>query len=120
MGIITSKQMVSFDQNEFILFIFFVIPGMIAIKTYGLITPSSVNTSKQIIDAITYSCFNYAVLLWPIYSLFHKTLNINKIYDLYDSYPLRFLKAFNIRQQSYLFSRDLLIPFLAGVSPGTE
>lgn len=60
--------MVSFDQNEFILFIIFVIPGMIAIKTYEFVNPSKYDeTSKQIINAITYSCFNYAVLLWPIY-----------------------------------------------------
>ena len=62
--------MITFDQNEFVLFIAFVIPGMIAIKTYDLITPSRyTETSTRVIDAITYSCFNYAILLWPIYKI---------------------------------------------------
>ena len=75
--------MITFEQNEFILFIAFVIPGMIAIKTYSLMSPSGyTETSKQIMDAITYSCFNYAVLLWPIYKI--ETCDIKTIHpDMY-------------------------------------
>lgn len=80
--------MITFDQNEFILFIAFVIPGMIAIKTYSLVTPSGyTETSKQIIDAITYSCFNYAVLLWPIYKI--ETGDIKTIHP--DKYVLFYM-----------------------------
>lgn len=50
------------------LFLAFVIPGFIAIKVYQLIFPGSHrSSSEQIIDAIAYSCMNYAVLMLPIY-----------------------------------------------------
>ena len=52
------------------LFIMFVIPGFISIKTYELLYPSQIrDSSKQVIDAITYSCVNYALLYWLIISL---------------------------------------------------
>lgn len=54
--------------NELILFIAFVIPGFISLKTYELLFPSErLNSSRQIIDAIAYSCINYALLFYPIY-----------------------------------------------------
>ena len=56
------------EENKLILFIAFVVPGFIAIKVYELLSPSRyTDSSKQIIDAVSYSCLNYAVLLWPIY-----------------------------------------------------
>lgn len=56
------------DESKLILFIGFVVPGFIAIKAYELLSPSKpVDSSKQIIDAISYSCLNYALLLWPIF-----------------------------------------------------
>lgn len=45
----------------------FVIPGFISIKTYELLYPSILkDSSKQIIDAVTYSCINYAIMYWFI------------------------------------------------------
>lgn len=56
------------DGNKFALFIGFVVPGFIAIKVYELLSPSSQpDSSKQLIDAVSYSCLNYAILLWPIF-----------------------------------------------------
>ncbi|MBU1233295.1 MAG: hypothetical protein KKD01_01265 [Proteobacteria bacterium] len=56
------------DESKLIIFIAFVVPGFIAIKAYELLSPSRyTDSSKQIIDAISYSCLNYAILLWPIY-----------------------------------------------------
>lgn len=56
------------DESKLIIFIAFVVPGFIAIKAYELLLPSRhTESSKQIIDAISYSCLNYAILLWPIY-----------------------------------------------------
>lgn len=56
------------DESKLIIFIAFVVPGFIAIKAYELLLPSRYSeSSKQIIDAISYSCLNYAILLWPIY-----------------------------------------------------
>jgi hypothetical protein len=55
------------DLDKLLLFIAFVIPGFISIKVYELIVPSVTrDSSKQLIDAIAYSCINYALLIWPI------------------------------------------------------
>ncbi|NOH86018.1 hypothetical protein F0249_19775 [Vibrio sp. 03-59-1] len=55
------------EVDKLQLFIMFVIPGFISIKTYELLYPSQLrDSSKQIIDAVTYSCINYAVLYWFI------------------------------------------------------
>ncbi|MBF4328079.1 hypothetical protein EAY16_22670, partial [Vibrio anguillarum] len=49
------------------IFIMFVIPGFISIKTYELLYPSSLkDSSKQLIDAVTYSCVNYSIMYWFI------------------------------------------------------
>ena len=56
------------NESKLLLFIAFVVPGFIAIKAYDLLSPSRpVDSSKQIIDAVSYSCINYVLLLWPIY-----------------------------------------------------
>jgi len=45
----------------------FVVPGFISLKAYELFVPGQVkDSSKQIIDAITYSCINYALLFFII------------------------------------------------------
>jgi hypothetical protein len=55
------------EQNKLLLFIAFVIPGFIGLKAYELLFPGPPrDSSQQIIDAIAISCFNYALLLWPI------------------------------------------------------
>lgn len=56
------------DESKILLFIAFVVPGFIAIKAYELLVPSRyIDSSRQIVDAVSYSCINYAILLWPIY-----------------------------------------------------
>jgi Family of unknown function (DUF6338) len=55
------------EADKLILFIAFVIPGFISIKTYELLCPGiQRDSSKQIVDAVAYSCVNYALLIWPI------------------------------------------------------
>jgi len=55
------------DLDKLFLFIMFVVPGFISLKAYELFVPGQVkNSSKQIIDAITYSCINYALLFFFI------------------------------------------------------
>jgi hypothetical protein len=54
-------------KDKLLLFIAFVIPGFIGLKFYELLVPGPPkDSSKQIVDAIAISCFNYALLLWPI------------------------------------------------------
>lgn len=58
------------EANKLFLFIAFVIPGFISLKTYELLSPSATRESdKLLIDAVAYSSINYALLLWPIYSV---------------------------------------------------
>jgi len=58
------------EVNKLFLFIAFVVPGFISLKTYDLLQPGlTKDSSQQIIDAVTYSSVNYALLLWPIYAI---------------------------------------------------
>lgn len=64
------------EIDKLLLFILFVIPGFISIKIYELLFPGQdKDSSKQIIDAVTYSCINYAILGWLIYSVETSKLN---------------------------------------------
>lgn len=56
------------DSHKLLLFIAFVIPGFITLKVYELLTPTAHRDSAgQLIDAVAFSCINYAILLAPIY-----------------------------------------------------
>ncbi|MGE3972644.1 MAG: DUF6338 family protein [Porticoccaceae bacterium] len=58
------------DTNKLALFIAFVVPGFISLKTYELLFPAaSKDTTQQLIDAVAYSSINYALLLLPIYEV---------------------------------------------------
>jgi hypothetical protein len=58
------------DVDKLVLFIAFVIPGFVCLKTYQLITSAAPQSGEnQLIDAIAYSSINYGLLLWPIYSM---------------------------------------------------
>lgn len=51
------------ELDKLYLFILFVVPGFIALKTYELCFPNiQKDSSKQLIDAVTYSCVNYAFM----------------------------------------------------------
>jgi len=54
------------DLNKLTIFIAFVIPGFISIKCYELFFPSSKDASDKLIDAVSYSSINYALLILPI------------------------------------------------------
>lgn len=56
--------------DKLTLFIVFVIPGFITLKTYGLLAATGHReSSQQLIDAVAYSCINYAILAFPILAL---------------------------------------------------
>ncbi|WP_291553213.1 DUF6338 family protein [Comamonas sp. SCN 65-56] len=53
--------------NKLLLFIAFAIPGFISLKSYEVLCPSSgKSSSDRLIDVVTYSCINYAILYLPI------------------------------------------------------
>lgn len=67
------------EANKLVLFIAFVVPGFVSLKTYELLFPGlHRETSQQLIDAVAYSSINYALLLLPIYKI--ETLKIRETY----------------------------------------
>lgn len=58
------------EADKLVLFIAFVVPGFISLKTYALLQPTDVkDTSQQLVDAVAYSCINYALMLAPMYAV---------------------------------------------------
>jgi hypothetical protein len=58
------------EADKLIFFIAFIIPGFVSLKTYDLLHPSEAKeSSKSLVEALTYSCINYAVLGLPAYYL---------------------------------------------------
>lgn len=56
------------ESDKLLLFIAFIIPGFVSIKVYELFYPVEYqDSSKKLIDTITYSCINYALLSPLIY-----------------------------------------------------
>ena len=55
------------ELNKIILFILFIISGVIAARTYELIIGVKKESYQQVIDVFTYSCINYALLLPVIF-----------------------------------------------------
>lgn len=54
--------------DKVILFVAFVIPGFISLKTYALFYPGVPDDpARQLVDAVAYSCINYGLLLAPIW-----------------------------------------------------
>jgi hypothetical protein len=55
------------DTNKLFIFLAFVMPGFISIKFYQLLTPGhKPDTTNLLIDAVSYSAINYAILFIPI------------------------------------------------------
>src|SRR5690606_40625695 len=64
------------QTDKLVLFLAFVIPGFISIKCYQLAFPGTARpSSEQLVDAIAYSCINYAVLAVPIVLIERSTLS---------------------------------------------
>ncbi|EEW2080975.1 hypothetical protein D9F58_08275 [Escherichia coli] len=85
-----SMDIWSFDK--LFIFIIFVVPGFISIKVYEALHPSvKKESSKIIIDAVAYSCINYAIWFFPIY--FAERNNLFD-YSLFLYYLMYFLAFF--------------------------
>ncbi|CAM6751292.1 DUF6338 family protein [Enterobacter hormaechei] len=56
------------EKGKLFLFVLFIMPGFISMRVYRLFHPAPDNdTSKILIDVVSYSCINYSFLLIPIY-----------------------------------------------------
>lgn len=69
------------DQNKLLLFIFFVIPGIVALKTYeGFYGRPKNDFQDEVMNAVFLSCLNYAVCGFPLlYLLTNFELNLWEI-----------------------------------------
>ncbi|MFB5150678.1 MULTISPECIES: DUF6338 family protein [Burkholderia] len=57
--------------DKLLLVVLFVIPGFVAMKTYAILTSGPrLDASKAMIDAVAFSCCNYAVFALPIYGMY--------------------------------------------------
>lgn len=92
LGVIpTRAKMEILDQDKLVLFIAFVVPGFIAIKCYELLSPYlRGNASQQVIDAVAYSCINYAAMFTPMYFVEAQNLQSTSplAYSLFYAYVL--------------------------------
>ncbi|MDN5583809.1 MAG: DUF6338 family protein, partial [Lactobacillus sp.] len=70
------------EVDKLVLFIAFVIPGFISIKAYQLFCPMVEHpASEQLIDAIAYSCINYALFILPIWLV--ETSNLKEMHFIF-------------------------------------
>lgn len=59
--------------DKLLLVVLFVIPGFVAMKTYAILASGPrLDASKAVIDAVAFSCCNYAVFALPIYGMYHE------------------------------------------------
>jgi len=103
------------DSNKFVLFISFVVPGFIAIKAYELINPSRyTDSSKQIVDSVSYSCLNYAVLFWPIYLIEQSKLKSSypHLYILFYFFVMFIFPLILVFGWNYLRKREFIQKFV--------
>ena len=56
-----------FDMNKIYIFLLFFVPGFISTKIWNLLVPSEVRKiSDYVLETVSYSCINLAVLYWLI------------------------------------------------------
>lgn len=56
------------NLDKLAILIMFAIPGFLMLKTNAVLgLEPQADSSKQVIDAVAYSCINYAILAWPIF-----------------------------------------------------
>ncbi|HHR6499796.1 TPA: DUF6338 family protein [Providencia alcalifaciens] len=80
------------NQDKLILFFLFIVPGFISLKIYNLLQPSNyIESSKLIIEAVTYSGINYAFLAIPIYLIEKHQVIDNNAFFYYVFYLFVFI-----------------------------
>ncbi|MFE1572819.1 DUF6338 family protein [Comamonas odontotermitis] len=63
------------DSSKLVLFVAFVVPGFVSLKCYELLCAKpQKDAANQLIDALTYSCVNYAILFYFISLVEQSTL----------------------------------------------
>lgn len=95
------------ESSKLILFIAFVVPGFVSLKCYEVLcSKPQKDASSQLIDAITYSCVNYAILFYFIFLVEESALRINNIYLYTAFYTFVLLVAPIIWASVFRFARS--------------
>jgi len=56
------------NSSKLFIFILFVVPGFLSMKAYNVFHPTvQIDTSKAIVEVVSYSCINHAIWFIPIY-----------------------------------------------------
>ncbi|VXC94792.1 conserved membrane hypothetical protein [Pseudomonas sp. 8Z] len=98
------------EIDKLFLFIAFVIPGFISLKFYQLLYPGVLrNASDQLVDAVAYSCVNYALLLWLILIVESSSLQVvhQNFYYLFYAFVLFVAPIIWVLLWSWLRTREL-------------
>lgn len=65
--------------DKLVLVVLFVIPGFVAMKVYSILSSGPrLDASKAVIDAIAFSCCNYAIFALPIYWMHYASWATNR------------------------------------------
>lgn len=82
------------NVDKLILFLLFAIPGFLMLKVNALLGQEPVaDSSKQVIDAVAFSCVNYALLAWPILAVEDSSLKRTSPVSYYFFYTFVLLIA---------------------------
>jgi|GEM_PF-282825 len=61
------------SPDKLLLAVLFLIPGFVAMKVYAILSSGPrIDASKSAIDAVAFSCCNYAVFALPLYGMYHE------------------------------------------------
>lgn len=78
-----------FSSETLRLILIFFVPGFISMKVYDLFIPSARRDfSKSLLEVVSFSLFNFAILYWPIVAIHTDDFSINHPFWYYVSFLL--------------------------------
>lgn len=104
------------EIDKLVLFLVFVIPGFVSIKFYQLLIPGQRPATDQLVDAIAYSCINYALIGLPVISFVKPNQNIiiHYIFSLFTLFfaPIIWVFVWKIFRTRRIISKAIPHPIL--------
>lgn len=107
------------EETVRLIFVFFV-PGFISMKIYDMLVPSDRRDfSKSMLEAVSFSCINFAILYWPIvaihsndfqylHQLWYYIISLVILFVFPIAWPFIFLRTLSLR----LVRRKIIDPIL--------
>lgn len=70
--------MMNLTMPDIYMFMLFVVPGFVSVKVYGMLIASARRGWQEtLLDAISYSCVNFALVSWPLHLATQSSLASN-------------------------------------------